>query len=142
MAGACRHLEGRKSSRCNEMYETLLSTETSQPRGDVFFLQRSSPLPQGMIRFARRGQPGRAASYMALTLALDVKHMESLLPQYHGEDAYEIPGARALLKEIGDHHVPWAVVTSGTVPLVTGWLRVLGLPNPEHLVTAESVQNG
>ncbi|KAI7788973.1 haloacid dehalogenase-like hydrolase [Diaporthe eres] len=71
-----------------------------------------------------------------------VKHMEGLLPQYHGEDAYEIPGARALLKEIGDHHIPWAIVTSGTVPLVTGWLKVLGLPNPEHLVTAESVQNG
>lgn len=79
---------------------------------------------------------------MALTFSLDVKHMEGLLPQLHGEDAYEIPGARALLKEIGDHHIPWAVVTSGTVPLVTGWLKVLGLPNPEHLVTAESVQNG
>ncbi|KAK7714176.1 DL-glycerol-3-phosphatase [Diaporthe eres] len=79
---------------------------------------------------------------MALTLSPDVKHMEGLLPQYHGEDAYEIPGARALLKEIGDHHIPWAIVTSGTVPLVTGWLKVLGLPNPEHLVTAESVQNG
>lgn len=75
-------------------------------------------------------------------LSIDVKHMEGLLPQYHGEDAYEIPGARALLKEIGDHNIPWAIVTSGTVPLVTGWLKVLGLPNPEHLVTAESVQNG
>ncbi|KAK2611162.1 hypothetical protein N8I77_004533 [Diaporthe amygdali] len=68
--------------------------------------------------------------------------MEGLLPKYHGEDASEIPGARALLKEIGDRHIPWAIVTSGTVPLVHGWLQVLGLPNPEHLVTAESVQNG
>lgn len=98
-----------------------------------------------MIRFARGGQPGRAACpliTLALTLSPDVKHMEGLLPQYHGEDAYEIPGARALLKEIGDRNIPWAIVTSGTVPLVTGWLKVLGLPNPEHLVTAESVQNG
>ncbi|POS72387.1 haloacid dehalogenase-like hydrolase [Diaporthe helianthi] len=71
-----------------------------------------------------------------------VKHMEGLLPQYHGKDAHEIPGARALLKEIGDRNIPWAIVTSGTVPLVTGWLKMLGLPNPEHLVTAESVQNG
>ncbi|KAI3396683.1 hypothetical protein diail_11791 [Diaporthe ilicicola] len=71
-----------------------------------------------------------------------VKHMEGLLPKYHGEDAIEIPGARALLKEVGDRNIPWAIVTSGTVPLVTGWLKVLGLPNPEHLVTAESVQNG
>lgn len=37
---------------------------------------------------------------------------------------------------------PWAIVTSGTKPLVTGWLNVLKLAKPEHLVTAESVENG
>jgi len=26
--------------------------------------------------------------------------------------------------------------------LVTGWLKVLGLPTPEHLVVAEDVENG
>lgn len=68
--------------------------------------------------------------------------MEGLLPKLHGDDAVDIPGARALLKEVGDHDIPWAIVTSGTIPLVTGWLKRLDLPNPEHLVTAESVQNG
>lgn len=71
-----------------------------------------------------------------------VQHMEGLLPKLYGDDAVEIPGARALLKELGDRNVPWAIVTSGTVPLVTGWLKRLELPRPEHLVTAESVQNG
>jgi len=37
---------------------------------------------------------------------------------------------------------PWAVVTSGTKPLVSGWLNVLKFAMPEHLVTAESVENG
>ena len=54
----------------------------------------------------------------------------------------EIPGARSLLDEVISKSLRWAIVTSGTVPLVTGWLDVLKLPHPEHLVTAESVENG
>lgn len=73
---------------------------------------------------------------------LDVAHMEGLLPRLHGADAKEIPGARALLAALVARAVPWAIVTSGTVPLVSGWLRVLDLPKPEHLITAESVANG
>ncbi|EOO02446.1 putative glycerol-3-phosphate phosphatase protein [Phaeoacremonium minimum UCRPA7] len=71
-----------------------------------------------------------------------VQHMEGLLPKLHGEDAVEIPGARALLQKVIDAQIPWAIVTSGTVPLVSGWLKRLSLPTPEHLITAESVQNG
>lgn len=68
--------------------------------------------------------------------------MEGLLPQKYGHDAVEIPGARSLLDRIGKESVPWAIVTSGTTPLVTGWLDVLKLPHPEVLVSAESVENG
>lgn len=38
--------------------------------------------------------------------------------------------------------MPWAVVTSGTRPLVTGWLDVLKLAEPKTMVTAEEVDNG
>ncbi|RDW88869.1 glycerol-3-phosphate phosphatase-like protein [Coleophoma cylindrospora] len=69
-------------------------------------------------------------------------HMEGLLPKKYGADAAEIPGARALLASLTDASSPWAIVTSGTNPLVTGWLEVLKLPTPEHLVTAEDVPNG
>ncbi|TGJ80487.1 hypothetical protein E0Z10_g8275 [Xylaria hypoxylon] len=68
--------------------------------------------------------------------------MEALLPQKYGNEAIEIPGARALLEQIIAANVPWAIVTSGSEPLVHGWLEVLKLPHPEHLVTAESVENG
>ncbi|KAI1635169.1 haloacid dehalogenase-like hydrolase [Biscogniauxia mediterranea] len=71
-----------------------------------------------------------------------VRHMEGLLPKLHGQDAVEIPGARALLDDLIAAKAPWAIVTSGTEPLVMGWLDVLSLPHPEHLVTAESVANG
>lgn len=68
--------------------------------------------------------------------------MEGLLPKHHGADAVEIPGARALLTDLGSRNAPWAIVTSGTVPLVSGWLTRMSLPTPEHLVTAESVTIG
>jgi len=68
--------------------------------------------------------------------------MEGLIPKLHGHDAVEIPGARSLLENVIRARCPWAIVTSGTVPLVSGWFKALALPRPEHLVTAESVQNG
>lgn len=68
--------------------------------------------------------------------------MEGLLPKLYADEAVEIPGARSLLTEIGHRQIPWAIVTSGTQPLVGGWLKRLSLPTPEHLVTAESVEIG
>lgn len=68
--------------------------------------------------------------------------MEGLLPKNYGEDATEIPGARDLLDSIKSAGVPWAIVTSGTTPLVSGWLNVMKLPIPENLVVAEDVENG
>lgn len=68
--------------------------------------------------------------------------MEGLLPKNYGDDAFEIPGARDLLDHIKRDNVPWAIVTSGTTPLVSGWLNVLSLPIPENLVVAEDVPEG
>ena len=72
----------------------------------------------------------------------DVKEMEAVLPREYGDDAVEIPGARSLIDSIISSKGLWAIVTSGTEPLVGGWLKRLKLALPEHLVTAESVQNG
>ncbi|KAG7419076.1 2-deoxyglucose-6-phosphate phosphatase 2 [Fusarium oxysporum f. sp. rapae] len=73
-----------------------------------------------------------------------VRDMEGRLPKYHGHEAVEIPGARSMLEALIARSSPWAIVTSGTVPLVTGWLRARDLPTPpsDQLVTAESVENG
>ncbi|KAF9765823.1 hypothetical protein IL306_001847 [Fusarium sp. DS 682] len=73
-----------------------------------------------------------------------VRDMEGRLPKYHGHEAVEIPGARSMLEALIARSSPWAIVTSGTVPLVTGWLRARDLPTlpSDHLITAESVENG
>ena len=84
----------------------------------------------------------RIGGRWGLMLRSDIKHMEGQLPIKYGGDAVEIPGARNLLDSIQKENVPWAIVTSGTTPLVSGWLNVLKLPLPEHLVAAEDVENG
>jgi glycerol 3-phosphatase-1 len=71
----------------------------------------------------------------------DISHIEGLIPHKYGSSAVEIPGARSLISSIPTS-TPWSIVTSGTRPLVTGWLSVLKLPSPENLVVAEDVENG
>ena len=72
----------------------------------IFFLQGSQLV----------GRPSASAD-----AAPDIKHMEGLLPKNYGADAVEIPGARDLLRSVTKDNIPWAIVTSGTTPLVLGW---------------------
>jgi len=51
-----------------------------------------------------------------------------------------MPGAAALVASIPEGQ--WGVVTSGTRLLATGRLRLMGLPVPKVLVTADDVANG
>jgi glycerol-1-phosphatase len=75
-------------------------------------------------------------------MGIDIGHMEGLIPRLYGKDAVEIPGARKLLAQLDSSNVPWAVVTSGTRALVSGWIDVLKLATPKTLVVAEDVENG
>lgn len=65
-----------------------------------------------------------------------------MVPIEFGQDAVEVSGSRALLEQLEEQAVPWCIVTSGTRPLVTGWLDVMKLAHPKNLVTAEDVSKG
>ncbi|GAB7350932.1 hypothetical protein MBLNU459_g1441t1 [Dothideomycetes sp. NU459] len=67
---------------------------------------------------------------------------EGAIPKNYGHDAVEIAGSRALLDTLEAAGAPWAIVTSGTQPLVQGWLDVMSLAQPKYLVTAEDVERG
>ncbi|KAK3716376.1 DL-glycerol-3-phosphatase [Vermiconidia calcicola] len=67
---------------------------------------------------------------------------EGQIPINYGQDAVEVPGSRSLLDKLESAGAPWAIVTSGTRPLVTGWLDVMKLAHPKYLVTAEEVETG
>lgn len=67
---------------------------------------------------------------------------EAQIPLNHGSSAIEIPGSRLLLDNLEKVNAPWAIVTSGTRPLVQGWLNVMKLAFPKNMVTAEDVEKG
>jgi len=71
-----------------------------------------------------------------------VSHVEGLIPREFGADAIEVPGARDLLAFLDAVNARWAIVTSGTRALVSGWLDVMNLPQPHDLVVAEDVNAG
>ncbi|KAL4905900.1 hypothetical protein BDW74DRAFT_177598 [Aspergillus multicolor] len=71
-----------------------------------------------------------------------VSFIEGVIPKEYGSDAVEIPGGRSLLAALEESGASWGVVTSGTRALIDGWLGVLGLTHPKHLVVAEDVELG
>ena len=73
---------------------------------------------------------------------LDVKHVEEIIPKKYAGDAVELPGSRELLSHLGEAKAPWAIVTSGTRVLVDAWFKVMRLPYPMKLVSAEDVKIG
>lgn len=102
--------------------------------------------------------------FFLLSITSDIRQVESCIPHEFGHDAVEIPGSRALLtsianasnknnknrkNDIASHgktsstNVPWAIVTSGTAPLVNAWLNVMKIDaHPPHLISAETVAHG
>jgi len=53
-----------------------------------------------------------------------------------------LPGAIALLEHLDSAGIPWAIVTSGSVPVAHARHRAAGLPAPEVFITAEQVKQG
>ena len=51
-----------------------------------------------------------------------------------------LPGAIALLNHLNKAGIPWAIVTSGSMPVARARHKVAGLPAPEVFVTAERVK--
>ncbi|GAO13948.1 hypothetical protein UVI_02035020 [Ustilaginoidea virens] len=80
-------------------------------------------------------QPPQRASFSGFLFDMDGTIIDStaaIVKHWH----------RSLIDSLIALSAPWAIVTSGTEPLVSGWLSRLSLAVPRHLVTAESVADG
>ncbi|ARF50880.1 MULTISPECIES: sugar phosphatase [Pantoea] len=53
-----------------------------------------------------------------------------------------LPGALALLTQLNELQIPWAIVTSGSVPVAHARHKAAGLPLPAVFITAEQVAKG
>lgn len=79
-----------------------------------------------------------------------VTEWEGAIPDTFGEFAKPIPGAVDLVNQFEDFsknktedgRQRWTIVTSGTSPLATKWLKLLGIKKPDHFITAECVTKG
>ncbi|AEF46620.1 HAD-superfamily hydrolase, subfamily IA, variant 3 [Serratia sp. AS12] len=68
-----------------------------------------------------------------------------LLEQVEAQDTdgvTALPGAAALLARLNALDIPWAIVTSGSIPVATARRNAAGLPQPEVFITAEQVKHG
>jgi mannitol-1-/sugar-/sorbitol-6-phosphatase len=74
-----------------------------------------------------------------LDAAAEVREIEAREVTDH-EGVVPMPGAAALVASIPEGQ--WGVVTSGTRLLASGRLRLMGLPVPKVLVTADDVAKG
>ena len=53
-----------------------------------------------------------------------------------------IPGAKMLLSTLNELQIPWAIVTSGSIPVAHARHKAAGLPMPEVFITAENIKLG
>lgn len=53
-----------------------------------------------------------------------------------------LPGVNAFMDRIHELQVPWAIVTSGAIPVATARHRAAGLPMPKVFITADQIKHG
>ncbi len=58
------------------------------------------------------------------------------------EGTIPLPGSIELLEELNQRGIPWAIVTSGTMPVASARIKAAGLPEPSVLVTPELLNKG
>lgn len=58
------------------------------------------------------------------------------------EGVTALPGAHLLLSELNRQNIPWAIVTSGSMPVANARHKAAHLPEPEVFITAEQVKHG
>lgn len=58
------------------------------------------------------------------------------------EGVIALPGSVDLLNQLNHEQIPWAIVTSGTLPVASARIKAAGLPSPQVLITPEQVSQG
>lgn len=93
------------------------------------------------------GRPARESVMELLSSAdpLKIEQESAWLERYESEDTegvHALPGAVALLNQLNKQQIPWAIVTSGTLPVASARIKATALPAPKVLITAEQVKKG
>ena len=125
---------------------TLVESLPVVERAWTQWAERHGISPQQVLDFIHGKQAITSLRhFMPNATEAELQHEFTRLEQVEAEDTdgvNALPGALALLEQINALGIPWAIVTSGSVPVANARRIAGGLPLPEVFVTCELVKQG
>ncbi|WP_421080970.1 sugar phosphatase [Serratia fonticola] len=125
---------------------TIVDSLPAVERAWTHWAERHGISPQQVLDFIHGKQAITSLRhFMPNATEAELQHEFKLLEQVEAEDTdgvNALPGALALLEQINALGIPWAIVTSGSVPVANARRIAGGLPLPEVFVTCELVKQG
>lgn len=125
---------------------TLVDSLPAVERAWVNWAKRRGVDPQDVLDFIHGKQAITSLRhFMPGESEATIQQEFLLLEQVEAQDTEGVtalPGAAALLARLNQLDIPWAIVTSGSIPVATARRNAGGLPQPEVFITAEQVKKG
>ncbi|MBC3230563.1 sugar phosphatase [Serratia fonticola] len=125
---------------------TLVDSLPAVERAWTQWAERHGISPQQVLDFIHGKQAITSLRhFMPNATEAELQHEFTLLEQVEAEDTggvKALPGALALLERINALGIPWAIVTSGSVPVANARRLAGGVPLPEVFITSERVKQG
>lgn len=125
---------------------TLVDSLPAVERAWVNWAKRRGVDPQEVLDFIHGKQAITSLRhFMPGESEATIQQEFLLLEQVEAQDTEGVtalPGAAALLARLNQLDIPWAIVTSGSIPVATARRNAGGLPQPEVFITAEQVKKG
>jgi len=125
---------------------TLVDSLPAVERAWVNWAKRRGINPQDVLDFIHGKQAITSLRhFMPGESEAAIQQEFLLLEQVEAQDTdgvTALPGAAALLAQLNALDIPWAIVTSGSIPVATARRNAGGLPQPEVFITAEQVKHG
>ncbi|HGM4957650.1 TPA: sugar phosphatase [Serratia liquefaciens] len=125
---------------------TLVDSLPAVERAWVNWAKRRGVDPQDVLDFIHGKQAITSLRhFMPDESEAAIQQEFLLLEQVEAQDTEGVtalPGAAALLARLNQLDIPWAIVTSGSIPVATARRNAGGLPQPEVFITAEQVKKG
>lgn len=125
---------------------TLVDSVPVVERSWAAWAKRQGITPQDVLDFVHGRQAVMTLRhFMPDASETRIQEEFAWMEQLESEDVagvVALPGANALLERLNQWQIPWAIVTSGSVPVAHARWAASELPKPAVFITAEQVARG